>query len=125
MDGSLHEKNLPCNESLDKWTPTNGSFAPNGLAHLEQLHSDDGEHELEQAGDEHDVADGLHRHDDALHDVLHEQIETGLGGGPSGGRPTFSSLTLSPLARLMARSGLSTRSTRRIFTTEMAPELRG
>lgn len=31
--------------------------------------------------------------------------------------------TLSPLARLMARSGRSTRRTRRIFTTEIVPEL--
>ena len=43
-------------------------FAP----YLEELHSDDGEHELEQTGNEHDVADGFHRHDDALHDVLGE-----------------------------------------------------
>lgn len=31
--------------------------------------------------------------------------------------------TLSPLARLMARRGLKTLSTRRIFTTDIAPEL--
>ncbi len=34
------------------------------------LHPDDGEHELEQQRDQHDVADGLDRHDDALHHVL-------------------------------------------------------
>ena len=34
------------------------------------LHADDGEHEDEEDGDEHDVADGLDGHDDALHHVL-------------------------------------------------------
>ena len=34
------------------------------------LHANDGEHEYEEDGDEHDVADGLDGHDDALHHVL-------------------------------------------------------
>ncbi len=37
---------------------------------LEELHSDDGEHELQEEGDEDDVADGLDGDDDALHHVL-------------------------------------------------------
>lgn len=40
-----------------------------------------------------------------------------------GNRLVKNRITLSPLARLMARKGLSTRSTRRILTTEIAPEL--
>ena len=39
-------------------------------ASLEQLDPDDSEHEEEEDGDQDDVADGLHSHDDALHHVL-------------------------------------------------------
>ena len=39
-------------------------------ASLEQLDPDDGKHEEEEDGDEEDVADVLHSHDDALHHVL-------------------------------------------------------
>ena len=39
-------------------------------ASLEQLDTNDGEHEEEEDGDEEDVADVLHSHDDALHHVL-------------------------------------------------------
>ena len=41
-----------------------------GWAHLEELHPDAGEHELQQRGDNHDVADGADGHEDALHHVL-------------------------------------------------------
>uniref|UniRef100_A0A1I8GWZ1 Pyridine nucleotide-disulfide oxidoreductase domain-containing protein 2 n=1 Tax=Macrostomum lignano TaxID=282301 RepID=A0A1I8GWZ1_9PLAT len=34
-----------------------------------RLNTDDGEHELEQEGDQHDVADALHRYDHALYDA--------------------------------------------------------
>lgn len=39
-------------------------------ASLEQLDANDCEHEEEEDGDEEDVADVLHSHDDALHHVL-------------------------------------------------------
>ena len=39
-------------------------------ASLEQLDANDGKHEEEEDGDEEDVADVLHSHDDALHHVL-------------------------------------------------------
>ena len=37
---------------------------------LEELHADDGEHELQEQRHQDDVADGLHGHDHALHHVL-------------------------------------------------------
>lgn len=37
---------------------------------LEQLDANDGEHELQEQGDENDVSDGLDGHNDALHHVL-------------------------------------------------------
>ena len=37
---------------------------------LEELDADDGEHEEEEDGDEEDVPDVLHSHNDALHHVL-------------------------------------------------------
>ena len=39
-------------------------------SNLEELDPDDGEHEEEEDGDQDDVSDGLHSHDDALHHVL-------------------------------------------------------
>ena len=39
-------------------------------ASLEQLDADDGEHEEEEDGDEEDVPDVLHSHNDALHHML-------------------------------------------------------
>ena len=39
-------------------------------SNLEELDPDDGEHEEQEDGDQDDVADGLHSHDDALHHVL-------------------------------------------------------
>lgn len=52
--------------------------------------------------------------------------DPGPRGGAGSGSHGFGwdGITLSPLALLMARRGRSTRSTRRIFTTEMALELR-
>lgn len=44
-------------------------------AHLEELHSDAGEHELQQRGDDDNVADGADGHKHALDHVLQE------GGG--------------------------------------------
>ena len=41
-----------------------------GAADLEQLHSDAGEHELQQRGDDHDVADGPDGHKHTLDHVL-------------------------------------------------------
>lgn len=38
--------------------------------YLEQLHADDGEHELQQVRDQHDVADRLDRHDHTLDHIL-------------------------------------------------------
>lgn len=38
--------------------------------HLEELHSDTSEHELQQRGDDHDVADGSDGHEHALNHVL-------------------------------------------------------
>ena len=40
------------------------------MIYFEQLHANDGKHELEQTRDEHNVADSLNGHDDALDDVL-------------------------------------------------------
>lgn len=116
-----------------------GPSPSGGGPHLEELHPDAGEHELQQRGDDHDVADGADGHEDALHHVLggggHGDSVTGvlgtLGCPPSASQslPVLPSpsqyRTFSPLARLMARRGRSTRSTRRIFTTEMALELPG
>ena len=39
-------------------------------SNLEELDPDDGEHEEQEDGDQDDVSDGLHSHDDALHHVL-------------------------------------------------------
>ena len=41
-----------------------------GAADLEELHSDAGEHELQQRGDDHDVADGPDGHKHTLDHVL-------------------------------------------------------
>uniref|UniRef100_A0A1I8JGJ3 Amino_oxidase domain-containing protein n=1 Tax=Macrostomum lignano TaxID=282301 RepID=A0A1I8JGJ3_9PLAT len=44
-----------------------------------RLNTDDGEHELEQEGDQHDVADALHRYDHALYDsVLYAHLVSGI-----------------------------------------------
>lgn len=45
-------------------------------AHLKELHPDAGEHELQQRGDDHDVADGSDGDKHALDNVLQE---TGTG----------------------------------------------
>lgn len=39
-------------------------------SYLEQLYANDGEHELQEAGDEDYVSDSLYRYDDALYYVL-------------------------------------------------------
>lgn len=38
--------------------------------HLEELHTNAGEHELQKGGDDHDVSDGPDGHEYALHHVL-------------------------------------------------------
>lgn len=40
------------------------------MAYLKQLNANDCEHELQQTGDEHNVADSFDSHDYALDDVL-------------------------------------------------------
>lgn len=47
-------------------------FALIPLVYLEELHSNAGEHELQQRCDDQDVADGSDRHEDALHHILEE-----------------------------------------------------
>lgn len=39
-------------------------------SYLEELYANDGEHELQEAGDEDYVSDSLYRYDDALYYVL-------------------------------------------------------
>lgn len=40
------------------------------LPHLEELHTNAGEHELQEGGDDHDVSDGPDGHEHTLHHVL-------------------------------------------------------
>lgn len=49
------------------------------LPHLEELHTNAGEHELQQGGDDHDVSDGPDGHKYTLYHVL--QIPTHLTSG--------------------------------------------
>lgn len=49
------------------------------VTYFEQLNTDDGEHELEQEGDQHDVVDGFHGDDDALDDVLSTRRDSSTG----------------------------------------------
>ena len=92
-------------------------------ASLEQLNPDDCEHEEEEDGDQDDVADGLHSHDDALDHVLEA-----LGSVDSSEDESFSFIIiLSSVFCVFIYSylkGLRTRRTRSILTTEMAPELK-
>lgn len=108
------------------------SFVPSfSFLYLKELHSDAGEHELEQRGDDDDVADGPDCHKHALHHMLQNTPEMTV----SIWMPLLffkcviittcvSALTFSPLALLMALSGLSTLSTLRIFTTLIALDLK-
>lgn len=103
------------------------------LTDLKQLHSDTGKHELEQRCDDHDVPDGPDGHKHALDHVLPRAKEQMFRY-----KPVFAAAdnrdfiysrqnherTLSPLALLMALRGLNTLSTRRIFTTEIAEDLK-
>lgn len=107
--------------------------------HLEKLDSDAGEHELQQSRDNHDVSDGPDGHKHTLDHVLEHMMESHKEpsleepkprarltfGWMAGGQKSKEGCTFSPLARLMALKGLSTRRTLRIFTTEMALELQG
>lgn len=43
------------------------------ISYLEELYANDGEHELQEAGDEDYVSDSLYRYDDALYYVLGSQ----------------------------------------------------
>ena len=65
-----------------------GQFGP-VVAHeelaLEQLHADDGEHELEQTRDQHNVPDGFDGDDHALDHVL--RTGSGRSGTAEGRRP--------------------------------------
>lgn len=108
--------------------------------YLEELHSDTSEHELQQRGDDHDVADGPDSHKHTLDHVLQRTHSYTLLEGI---HSTVNShgklvrhvqmhtatccviviLTFSPLALLMALSGRRTLKTRRIFTTEIAEDL--
>ena len=56
--------------SLTRLVVVHGQVCTHEELALEQLDPDDGEHELEEEGDEDDVADSLDGHDDALDDVL-------------------------------------------------------
>lgn len=49
------------------------------LPHLEELHTNAGEHELQEGGDDHDVSDGPDGHKYTLYHVL--QIPTHLTSG--------------------------------------------
>lgn len=101
-------------------------------SHLKELYSDTCEHELEQRGDDDDVADGPDGHEDALHYVLEnnppENESECNAVAPFVTRALrvhrrVRALTFSPLALLMALRGLSTRRTLRIFTTLIALDL--
>lgn len=48
-------------------------------SYLEELHSDARKHELQQRGDDHDVANGPDGHEDALDHVLQESRDTRAG----------------------------------------------
>lgn len=66
------------------WGPPDGFGDPSGgfwdpLPHLEELHSDAGEHELQQRGHDHDVADGADGDEDALDHVLGTRGQTDVG----------------------------------------------
>lgn len=102
--------------------------------YLKELHSDTSKHELQQRGDNHDVANGPYGHKDTLDNMLQNTHRDMLLIQPSfinkGAwmhRCTTSRQiqiqTLSPLALLMALSGRRTLNTRRIFTTEIAEDL--
>jgi len=52
-------------------------------AHLEQLDSDAGEHEVQQHGDQHDVPDGLDGDEHTLDDVLQADAQRSSGSGPA------------------------------------------
>ena len=90
---------------------------------LEELDPNDGEDEEEEDGDEDNVVDGLHSHDDALDHVLEA-----LGSVDSSEDESFSFIIiLSAVFCVFIYSylkGLRTRRTRSILTTEMAPELK-
>ena len=84
---------------------------------LEQLDTDDGEYKEKEDGDEDDVVDGLHSHDDALDHVL-QPLGSVDGSAHKVSRCALTSFISSYL------KGLRTRRTRSILTTEMAPELK-
>lgn len=96
--------------------------------YLKELHSNTGKHKLEQRGDNDNVADGPDGHKDALHHMLEQPPKTRVNTRWTRHMNTVEYhvqvQTFNPLALLMALSGLSTRSTRRIFTTLMALDLK-
>lgn len=99
------------------------------LPYLEELHANAGKHKLEQRGDDDDVADGPDGHKHALHHMLEPPGKTKGQHTPGAHRADICGSyvhvqTFNPLALLMALSGLSTRSTRRIFTTLIALDLK-
>lgn len=104
------------------------------LLYLKELYSDTGEHKLEQCCDDNNVADGPDGHKHALHNMLENTKKLIVN---TNGRCVLfmcvttvcaficvSVFTFSPLALLMALSGLSTRRTLRIFTTLIALDLK-
>lgn len=120
--------------------------------YLKELHSDTSKHELQQRGDDHDVANSPDGHKDTLDHMLQNThsytlliqssiINKGAWMHKYTGEThsqwkldtyiqiqtasccVIASLTLSPLALLMALSGRRTLKTRRIFTTEIAEDL--
>ena len=44
------------------------------MRYLEQLNADDGKHELQEEGNEHDVTDSFDGHDHALNDALQSKL---------------------------------------------------
>lgn len=117
------------------WTKVSSAVQ---VSYLKELNSYTGEHEVQQHGDQHNVPNGFNGHKHTLYHVLRDrtqdsalisssQLIRGFAGGVS---PIETDcrrvleLTFSPLALFIARKGRRTLSTRRIFTTEIALDLR-
>lgn len=131
LELSLHKKNLPWFKKIyidfNAGKNTAVIFFVLFPPHLEELHSNTSKHKLEQCGDDDDVADGPDGHKHALHHMLEYPQKTRVNTRWMHNITFVRHVhvqTFNPLALLMALSGLSTRSTRRIFTTLMALDLK-
>lgn len=59
---------------------SSGPCAPRHVLYLEQLDPDAGKHELQESGDDHDVANRPDGHKNALNDVLWGDSKEGMKG---------------------------------------------